>query len=167
MWTAKKHLGRIGKASLVLAALAVVPAPCAGKGRVALVVHRSNPLTALSSAELRKILLGDETRWAGKEKITILLMPPGSEERKVLLQVLLKMTDDDFNRHWSARLFQGEVTALPKNAPSAASIAKLVAGLPSAVGMLDADDVPTGESGVRVLRIDGKAPAEGGYPLVR
>ena len=68
-------------------------------GPVAIVVHKANAVNDLSSAELRKVLLGDETRWPGKDKITILLLPPGSEDRRVLLMGLLRMSDDDFTRH--------------------------------------------------------------------
>jgi len=163
--TTRAYLPWIG---LVLAGLLLIGAgPAAVRGRVAIVVHKSNALDDLSSAELRRILLGDETRWPGKEKITILLLPPGSEERKTLLRVLLRMSDDDFIRHWISRVFQGEATAGPKTASSAASLLRLVAGLPSALGVLDAEDVQDGDAGLKVLRIDGKAPSEDGYPLVR
>jgi hypothetical protein len=46
-------------------------------------------------------------------------------------------------------------------------MARLVAGLPAAVGVLGAADVPAGDNGLKVLRIDGKAPGEDGYRLKR
>ena len=168
MRRAKKHRAWIQPASLALAALLLMPVlTWAAKGRVAVVVHKSNTLTDLSSADLRKIFLGDQTRWPDNEKITILLLPPGSEERTAVLKILLRMSDDDFMRHWISRVFQGEATAGPKTASSPASMLRLVAGLPSAFGMLDAGDAPAGDSGVKVLRVDGKAPSDDGYPLVR
>jgi hypothetical protein len=77
------------------------------------------------------------------------------------------MSDDDFVRHWISRVFQGEASAGPKTASSAASMARLVAGLPTAVGVLGAADVPAGDNGLKVLRVDGKAPGEDGYRLRR
>jgi phosphate transport system substrate-binding protein len=165
--TARKVLARLRAPLGALGAVLLLSSPAVARGRVALVVNGSNPVSDMTSAELRKIFLGDETRWPGRQKITILLLPQSSEERKALLKALLKMSDDDFTRHWISRVFQGEATAGPKIAPSPASMAKLVAGLPSAVGMLDADDVPAGASGLKVLRVDGKAPNDDGYPLVR
>ena len=168
MLTAARRLDQIPRLWAAAALLVLAAGPvAAARGRVALVVNQANPLSDLSSAEVRRIFLGDETRWPGNEKITILLLPSGSEERKALLKVLLKMSDDDFTRHWISRVFQGEATAGPKIAPSSASMVKLVSGLPSAVGMLDADDLPAGASGLKVLRIDGKFPTEEGYPLAR
>lgn len=150
-----------------VAALTLVPAgAAAARGRVAVVVHRSNALAEVSSAELRRILLGDETRWSGNGKITILLLPPGSEERRAVLKILLRMTDDDFTRHWISRVFQGEATAGPKTATSPASMLKLVSGLPAALAIVDAEDVPSGDPGVKILRVDGKQPSDEGYPLV-
>jgi phosphate transport system substrate-binding protein len=165
--TARRVLARLRVPLGALGAFLLLSSPALARGRVALIVNESNPLSAVTSAELRKIFLGDETRWPGNRKITILLLPQGSEERKSLLKSLLKMSDDDFVRHWISRVFQGEATAGPKIAPSPASMVKLVAGLPSAVGMLDADDVPAGASGLKVLRVDGKGPNDDGYPLTR
>ena len=124
-------------------------------------------ITNLSSADLRRIFLGDQSRWPSSNKITILLLPSVSEERKFFLRTVLGMSDDDFVRHWISRVFQGEATAGPKTASSPASMARLISGLPSAIGVLAAADVPSGESEVKILRIDGKAPGDDGYRLKR
>ena len=137
------------------------------KGGIAIVVPKSNAITGLTSAELRKILLGEETQWPNKEKITILLLPPGTDERKAVLQILLKMSDDDFVRHWISEVFQGQAATGPKTASSPTSMLKLMADLPSAMGIVSAGDVPAGESGLKVLSIDGKTPGETGYLLAR
>ena len=155
-------------AALALATFAMLPARAiSGKNDIALIVHRSNPMNNVSSAELRRIFLGDETRWSNNDRITILLLPPGTEERQKFLRSLLRMSDDDFVRHWISRVFQGQASAGPKTASSAASMARLVADLPTAVGVLGSADVPAGDSGLKVLRIDGKAPGEDGYRLRR
>lgn len=148
-------------------ALVLLPARASdARGRVAIVVHRSNPVDDVSSAELRRILLGDESRWSGNDKITILLLAPGSQERQAILKALLRMSDDDFVRHWISRVFQGDATAGPKIASSPVSLVKLVGGLPAALGIVDADDVPTANSELKILRVDGKAPADAGYEFI-
>ena len=139
----------------------------ASKGGIAIVVPKSNGVTGLTSGQLRKILLGEETQWPNKEKITILLLPPGTDERKAVLQILLKMSDDDFVRHWISEVFQGQAATGPKTASSPTSMLKLVADLPSALGIVSAGDVPPGDSSLKVLSIDGKTPGEIGYLLAR
>jgi len=153
--------------AIAFAITGLVPASAQGNGRIVVVVNKSNAVDDMSSAELRRILLGEETRWPGNDKITILLLPTGSEERKALLKSLLRMSDDDFTRHWISRVFQGEATAGPKTASSAASLLRLVGGLPSSLGVLDAADVPAEHPTLKVLRIDGKEPGDDGYPFVR
>lgn len=158
----------VAAAVLAVATLVLMPARAfSGKNDIALIVHKSNPMSDISSAELRRVFLGDETRWSNNDRITILLLPPGSEERQMFLRNVLRMSDDDFVRHWISRVFQGEASAGPKTASSSASMARLVAGLPAAVGVIGAADIPTGDNGLKVLRIDGKSPGDDGYRLRR
>jgi ABC-type phosphate transport system substrate-binding protein len=137
------------------------------RGTVAVVVHHSNPMNEISSVQLRHIYLGDQTRWSDNQKITILLLPRGSDERRTVLRTLLKMSEDDFTRHWISKIFRGDVTSGPKTGATPASILKLTAGLPAALGILDANDVPAEAADVKILRLDGKAPGDDGYPLVK
>ena len=156
---------RLAMAAFFVAFAAASPAPAqkAG-GAVAFVVNARNPVSQVTSAQLRRIYLGDETRWSGQEKITILLLPAGREERRMLFDHLLKMSDDDYVRHWIGKVFQGEATSGPKTASSPASMAKLVAGLSGAIGFLSAEEA-SADASVKVLRVDGKAPGERGYPF--
>jgi ABC-type phosphate transport system substrate-binding protein len=157
----------VGLALVVLIGLASTRHAAAAKGGIAIVVPKSNAVAGLTSTELRKILLGEETQWPNREKITILLLPPGTAERKTVLQILLQMSDDDFVRHWISEVFQGQAATGPKTAASAASMVRLVAGLSSAIGIVAVDDLPPGDSGLKVLAIDGKTPGENGYVLAR
>jgi ABC-type phosphate transport system substrate-binding protein len=157
-----------GLAVLLLAAGLVCHGQAAvSKGSIAIVVPKTNAVAGLTSSELRKILLGEETQWPNKEKITILLLPPGTDERKAVLQILLNMSDDEFVRHWISEVFQGQTATGPKTASSPTSMLRLVADLPSALGIVSAGDLPPGDSSFKVLAIDGKTPGEVGYLLAR
>ena len=163
-----KRIRPVVLAAALSAALATLAPAGAGAAEsdVALIVHKSNPLNNLTSAELRRIFLGSQTRWPSKAEITILLPPPGNEERKFFLDSLLKMSDDDYIRYWVSRVMQGEATAGPRPL-SPASMARLVAGLPAAIGVIGMADVPIEETDLKILRIDGKAPGERGYRFRR
>src|SRR5919106_4951782 len=71
-----------------------VQAVQAAKGRVALIVNKANTISEFSSADLRRILVGEITRWPGSSKITLLLLPPGSEERRAIVRTITGMSDD-------------------------------------------------------------------------
>ncbi len=140
----------------------------AAKDAIVIVVPKSNRVNGLSSGELRKILLGEETEWPNKEKITILLLPPGTDERKAVLQILLKMSDDDFVRHWISEVFQGQAATGPKTASSPTSMLKLVADLPSALGIVSVGDLPSGRiRSESVIDRRQDSEAEAGYLLAR
>jgi ABC-type phosphate transport system substrate-binding protein len=144
------------------------PAPRADAGRAAVIVHASNPITTISANELRRILLGDDTRWPNQDgKITILLLSPGTEDRRVVLRNLLKMSDGDFVRHWLGLVFQGEATSGPKVLRSATTLVRTVAALPPAIGIIGAEDIPSSDAGVKVLQVDGKALDDDAYPFIR
>jgi ABC-type phosphate transport system substrate-binding protein len=162
------------KTSVLLAAVAALapaafpPSALADKsaGPVAFIVNARNPVSDISSAEIRKIYLGEETRWSGKGKITILVLPAGREERRILFGRLLKMSDDDYVRHWIAKVFQGDATSGPKTASTAGSMEKLVGGLPDAIGFLAHDDISAASTAtLKVLKVDGKSPGDAGYPF--
>ena len=162
--TRRECLRAIG---LALAALVSPEAASAqAKNRLVVVVNKSNTMDDMSSTELRRILLGEVTRWPRNEKITILLLPAGSEERKALLRILLRMSDDDFTRYWISRVFQGEATAGPKTAASPAMLLRLVSGLSSAIGVLNEAALAEAHPDLKVLRIDGRVPRDEGYPFV-
>jgi ABC-type phosphate transport system substrate-binding protein len=164
----RSQWARHGAAAVLLVAGLIRPGHAeVAKGAIAIVVPKSNAVVGLTSTELRKILLGEETEWPNKERITILLLPPGSDERKSVLQILLKMSDDDFVRHWISEVFQGQAATGPKTASSPTSMLRLVADLPSALGIVGVDDLPAGGSGLKVLPIDGKSPGDSGYLLAR
>jgi ABC-type phosphate transport system substrate-binding protein len=144
------------------------PAQRADAGRAAVIVHASNPITSISAADLRRILLGEDTRWPDQGgRITILLLGPGTEDRRVVLRNLLKMSDGDFVRHWLGLVFQGEATSGPKVLRSAASLVRTVAALPAAIGIVGAEELPPSDAGVKALEVDGKPLHDDAYPFIR
>jgi len=81
-------------------------------------VNAKNIYDKLSLADLRKILLGERRFWQGNVQVSLVLREQGTRERDHVLAVLLKMTNADFERHWQAKMFRGESSALPLTVPS-------------------------------------------------
>src|SRR5579863_6446201 len=63
-----------------------------GSEPLVIVVNRSNPLDDLSSAELRKIFLGNRSHWANGRRITLVMREPGEPERTALIRDVCGMT---------------------------------------------------------------------------
>jgi hypothetical protein len=129
---------------------------------IAIVVNPSTEISDISFTRLRKIFLGEEQFWEGKQRITLLVRAPVAREREVVLKQIYDMSEAQFRQYWIAKLFRAEVSAGPKIVYSTDMAKQLVIALPGAVAFLPAAEVGTN---VRILKIDGKLPGEPGYKL--
>ena len=127
-----------------------------------IVVNRSNPIDELSSAELRKIFLGNRSHWANGRRITLVMREPGDEERHIILREVCGMTEEQLKNHFLHGLFTGEILVSPKILSSSTGVRKFIFNVPGAIGYLRIGDVdPT----VKVVRIDELLPEDKGYKL--
>jgi phosphate transport system substrate-binding protein len=133
----------------------------ASEDGLAIIVNQSNPVENLSSAELRKVFLGEKSHWTNGRRITLVMMDPGAE-RKSVLRDIYHMNENDFGNHFIHGLFTGEVFVSPKTLATPVDVRKFVFNVPGAIGYLRAADV---DSSVKVVRIDGRLPDDKEYKL--
>src|SRR3954454_20266084 len=127
-----------------------------------IVVNRSNPVDNLTSAELRRIFLGNRSHWANGRRITLVMREPGEPERSTILRDLCGMTEDQFKNHFLHGLYTGEILVSPKILSSATGVRKFIFNVPGAIGYLRVGDV---DATVKVVRIDELLPEDKGYKL--
>ena len=133
-----------------------------GNGRLAVIVHEDVPASDVSLSELRRIFLGDRQFWQGDLRVVVLVPPVRSSERARLLEKVYEKSETQYRHYWIAKVFRDEVPSAPKRLPSPKSAGDLVRQIPGAITVVDAARVP---AGVKVLRVDGKAPSDDGYVL--
>lgn len=129
---------------------------------VAVIVNPKNGGTAPSRAELRSVALLERQFWPDGTRVVLLLPPGGSLEKRVLLQRVYEMSEEELRAHWRSQLFAGRIAAIPSVVRSSEAAAAAVKQSHGAIAFVRAADVPPG---VRVLTIDGKQPSDPGYPL--
>src|SRR5579863_9831051 len=129
---------------------------------LAIVVNRSNPIDELSSAELRKIFLGNRSHWANGRRITLVMREPGEPERNTIIREVCGMTEDQLKNHFLHGLYTGEILVSPKTLSSPIGVRKFIFNVPGAIGYLRISDV---DATVKVLRIDELMPDDKGYKL--
>lgn len=129
---------------------------------IAVVVHPDTPVTDLSLAEVRKVLLGERQYWNSRLPVTLLIRAPVARERDVVLRVIYQMTEAQFKQYWVAKIFRAEVASPPKIVYSNDMQYDLVTAIPGAIAFVDARNVP---AGMKVLRVDGHLPGDRDYPL--
>src|SRR5579862_3129924 len=133
-----------------------------GSEPLVIVVNRSNPLDDLSSAELRKIFLGNRSHWANGRRITLVMREPGEPERNTIIREVCGMTEDQLKNHFLHGLYTGEILVSPKTLSSPIGVRKFIFNVPGAIGYLRIGDV---DATVKVLRIDELMPDDKGYKL--
>jgi phosphate transport system substrate-binding protein len=129
---------------------------------LAVIVNKSNPLDNVSLTELRKIFMGEQTRWPSGNRVTVVMRQPGQDERATALQLIYRMSERDFNRYFLRGTFTGETQSVPKTVAAAAGVRKFVFNVPGAIGYLRASEV---DDSVKAVRVDGRAAWDASYPL--
>jgi hypothetical protein len=129
---------------------------------IAVVVNSDTPVSDLSLADVRKVLLGERQYWNSKLPVVLLIRAPVARERDVVLKVIYQMSEDQFKQYWVAKIFRAEAATPPKIVYSNDMQYELVTALPGAIAFVDARNV---RPGLKVLRVDGHLPGEANYPL--
>lgn len=123
------------------------------------VVHRTNPIADIPSADLRRAYLGLTTRLGSRGPIVLLEFAP---ERSRFYRQVLSMSEDRVKRHWIGRVFAGEGGSPPEEFRDVADLLRFLAAHPDAIGFLPADQI--GDA-VKPLTIDGRKAGDPGYLL--
>lgn len=129
---------------------------------IAVVVHPDTPVSDLSLAEVRKVLLGERQYWNSKLPVVLLIRAPVARERDVVLRVIYQMTDTQFKQYWVAKVFRAEAASPPKIVYSNDLQYELVTAIPGAIAFVNSRNV---RPGLKVLRVDGHLPGDRDYPL--
>lgn len=131
-------------------------------GDVAVIVNKENGLSEVSFRDLVKIFRQEKQYWEGGKKIYLTLLEAGSPEKTIVLKKIYRMDEEELKKFWLGKLYTQEVASFPKTLGSGEAVKRFVGQVPNALGVIDASSA---DDRVKVLRIDGKLPGEGGYAL--
>ena len=160
--TARRWPVAVSLGLCLVLALWTAPVSSQAARDLAIVVHPDVPVADLSLATLRRILLGDREFWPSGVRVTLLIRAPVSRERDAVVKSVCEMTEAQFRQHWIGKVFRNETPSGPKIVYSAEMALDQVSRTPGAITLVDAS---LAGRGVKVLKIDGKAPGQQGYAL--
>ena len=138
-------------AALVLFA-AISAAPCFAH-HMAVVVSKQSGVTALSSAQLKKMFRAETKKWPDGKSIQ-LVMHRASTGEAITLQRLNKMSAQQW-QSWVA-----EHKDSLKLVDTDNEVLQYVESTPGAVGLVEVHSL---NDHVNIIRVDGKVPMEDGY----
>lgn len=147
---------------LLVAAMFFTPLACLPQrllAQIAVVVHPSHAAEDISVDALRRIFLGQSTTLPGGARVR-LATHVGSSER--FDRDVLRLQPQIVRSRWMAMTFRGEATSIPTEFSSSDDIKRFVREHTDALAYLPLADV---DASVKVLRIDGRRPADAGYLL--
>jgi ABC-type phosphate transport system substrate-binding protein len=130
-------------------------------GDVAVVVNPDNPVTSITSAELRKIFGGDKQSWGAFPAVPF-VRAAKAHERDVLLSVVMKMTDAQFQEYWVKKVYSGAAAHEPLALMSTGMQLEAIRSQKGGIALINAQEV---KEGVKVIKVDGLAPGSAGYSL--
>jgi len=153
--------GRFVAVLLLAAASRAVGAP---RDALVFVVRRGQPETEVTSADLRRMYLGQLTRWRDGHRVVLAVRPERTPAGRVFFDRVVEMPEIDFSRLWLGILFRGDAVAAPRVVSGADDLKKFLARTPDALGFLLASEWGSGDPEMQALSVDGSAPGAGYYP---
>jgi phosphate transport system substrate-binding protein len=137
--------------------------PPAGEA-LAIIVHPSNPVSALTTGELRHIFMIETQTWPHGRKITVVLREKGQPERTDAIRLICGVSEIEYERHVLFQTFRGSISLGPRSIQSAAAMIRFIFNAPGAIGYVRADQA---DGTTKVVAIDGLLPGDPNYPLRR
>ncbi len=127
------------------------------------IVNKSNPIDSVSRTELRALLLGEVAQWPNKQRIILVERESTSQAFQKTLQLILRMSEGDYQRWLLQAEFRGEKIPLIKTLNSNEGAGKFVFNVPGAIGVTDGTPGGAIWSDIKILRVDGKLPGDPAY----
>ena len=140
--------------AVVIASAISLAAADAPRNRVAFIVSAKRPLLKLSYGELRRIFLGQTSRWNDGHRIILLVRPSNTAEGREFLDRVVHMSEIDYSQWWIGEIFRGRAAGAPRVIDTAEKMIRAVEANADAIGFIvRTDDLPRD---VNMLTIDGE-----------
>lgn len=118
----------------------------AAADELAVIVNQGASVGALNRAQLGAIYRGRTKEFPNGGAVKAVNLPPGTSGREAFDSAVLGLNPDESKRYWiDAKIRSG--TAPPNKLPTAAAVARFVAGDPAALGYVPLADA----KGVRIV----------------
>ncbi len=153
---------RVVLAGILLAGVGASAAAPARNETLVFLAGKGRPPAAMSSAELRRIWLGQATRWPDGRRIVLAVRPASLPAGRLFYERVAAMSEIDFSRLWLGILFRGDAESAPRVIGPADDVRRFLAGGPDRLAFLLSGEIDRHDAD-RPLRIDGKYPGDAGY----
>jgi hypothetical protein len=148
----------IGRLAVLLSLLGAGTPVVRAEAQIQVIVHPSTPDSSISMPELARLFRGEVALLPGGERVRLVEQ---STARDTFYERVVRMSEDQFRRHWIRVVFAGNAVTPPVGFESAADAVRFVAGHRGALAFVEG---PV-DASVKVLLVDGRHPGDPSYPL--
>jgi len=145
---------------LIVSALLMSLAAVAFATDFAVIVHPSNPVRAMTLAELGRMFKGKSVTWPTGRNVTLVLREPSQPAMKFVIERVMGVGAEEGKAILTD--VSRKATASVVFVPSDEDVVKAVEASPGALGIVDVYNI---NGGVKVIKIDEKQPFDPGYVL--
>jgi ABC-type phosphate transport system substrate-binding protein len=145
---------------LILCVSLVCAASLAFATDFAVVVHSSNPVKAMTLADLGKIFRAKTATWPNGRNITVVLREPDSPGMRFVIEKVLGGSAEEGRAILNESSRKSTVPVVFVSSDE--EVVKVVEANSAAIGVVDVYNIT---SGVKVVKIDDKQPFDPGYVL--
>ena len=137
--------------------------------RIVVVVNQENPIESLTLTELKRIYLGDITRWEpnGHPSASIILIDYryNSETASEFYKKVMGFSQSRVRLRWIGNMLNGEIQVLPVKIDSEEDLFDFISKHRWAIGFVNLDSFDPQLVSIKVVMIDGKNYSDQDYPL--
>lgn len=119
----------------------------------------------LSSTDVRRIYLGDLTRWPNHRRVVLGVGPSSTPAGGVFYDRVLRISEIDFSQRWLGIVFRGEAPTSPRVLASREAVSRFFSQNPDGLAFLLLSELDPRDGAVRPLAVDGERPEDPGYPF--
>ena len=134
-------------------------------GGLAVIVNKANPVESLSMAQLRKLILGDVRAWQNNKNVALVARDPSTKDFQCVLSTIVRLSVAEYHRDIISAEFRGDDPMVIQTVDSDATAGRSVSGSAGGLAVVEANSLPAMGTSVKVIRIEGKALGQPGYPL--
>lgn len=120
---------------------AMLPLVASADDGFAIIVHKDNPISALTMAQARAILTGDQQEWSSGKRIKLFLPGEAQDAKGPFLKKVVGMTAGEFKQHWQAMLYQNRISKFPKATKSDGLALRIVSRVKTAIAIVSPQSV--------------------------
>ena len=128
------------------------------------VVARGRSETRVSSGDLRRIYLGQITRWKDGRRIALAVRPSTTRAGKFFFDHVVEVSEIDFSRRWLGIMFRGDAMNAPRVVSGVEDLKRFLERDPDALGFLLASEWDAKDPSIHAWTVDGSPPGAPAYP---